>query len=115
MTKLETTLLLILILSLCANVGLIIYLRGAITRLLSFSEEMHDLQSMIDNFTTHITGLYQLEMFYGDETLQHLMEHATDLNKQLSNFEYIYTLVEKTDDTETEQTDAEEEEETSAE
>ena len=111
MTKLETTLLLILIISLCANVGLILYLRGAITRLLTFSEEMHDLQSMINGFANHITGLYQLEMFYGDETLKHLMEHATDLNNQLSNFEYIYALIEEPDDTETEQPSAEEEEE----
>ena len=35
-------------------------------------------------------------MFYGDETLKHLMDHATALDEQLQeNFHYIYSLTEE--------------------
>ena len=40
------------------------------------------------------------------------MEHARDFKEQLSNFDYIYNLIEKEDDGEFEQTEAEETEET---
>jgi hypothetical protein len=33
-------------------------------------------------------------MFYGDETLSHLLEHAVSFNEQLETFEYIYSLTE---------------------
>jgi hypothetical protein len=115
MTKLETTLALIMSISLLANIGLILYLRSALVRLLTFSEELYDLQSMVNNFSNHINSIYEMEMFYGDETLQYLMEHARDFRDQLSNFDYIYTLVEKEDDEESEQTKAEEKEEESQE
>jgi len=95
MSKLEITLSALLLISALMNVGLIIYVRTAIAQLLSISEELGDLQSMIDTFAKHVASVYELEMFYGDETLQHLMEHAVDLNEVMGNFEYIYSLTEK--------------------
>ena len=92
MSRLEITLSAILTISVAINIGLILYVRTAITQLLSISEELGDLQTMIDSFTGHIMSIYELEMFYGDETLRHLMEHASDLNKTMENFEYIYSL-----------------------
>ena len=61
-------------------------------------------------------------MFYGDETLAGLMEHAISFNEQLETFEYIYSLTtikedegndinEPTNNTTTEQDPPEEEEE----
>mgnify|MGYP001380686952 FL=1 len=111
MTRLEITLTLIMSASLLANIGLVLYLRSALVRLLSFSDELYDLQGMIDNFSDHVNSIYEMEMFYGDETLQFLMEHAKDFKAQLSNFDYIYTLVEKEDDGESEQAETEEKEE----
>jgi hypothetical protein len=111
MSKLEITLALIMSASLIINVGLILYLRSALIRLLNFSDELYDLESMITNFSDHIASIYEMEMFYGDETLQFLMEHARDFKTQLSNFDYIYTLVEKEDDNRPEQTETEEKKE----
>ena len=94
MTRLEITLSAILLISALMNVGLMLYARAAITQLLSISEELGDLQAMIDTFAKHVMSVYELEMFYGDETLKHLMEHAVDLNETMGNFEYIYSLTE---------------------
>lgn len=92
MSRLEITLSVILAISVAINIGLILYVRAAIAQLLSVSEELGDLQTMIDSFTRHIMSVYELDMFYGDETLKNLMEHASDLNKTMENFEYIYSL-----------------------
>jgi hypothetical protein len=32
-------------------------------------------------------------MFYGDETLQSLVDHARSFDEQLETFEYLYSLV----------------------
>ena len=116
MNRLEVVLTCIFIVSIGLNVGLFIYARAVVTRLLSVSEELGDLQRMIDSFAKHTKSVYELDMFYGDQTLQYLMEHAVSLNEQLGNFEYIYGLIEteevpeeETENTEEEE-DAEEEE-----
>lgn len=108
MTTLEIILTLILLLSMTINIGLIVYVRTAIVRLLSVSEEMYDFKEMVDTFALHLESVYEMEMFYGDETLGSLMEHARSFNKQLETFEYIYGLIEE-DAEEPEPHDAEEE------
>jgi hypothetical protein len=104
MTSLEIILSAILSLSLILNGVLVFYVRSAIVRLLSISEEMHDFKAMTDNFATHLEQVYELEMFYGDETLGGLMEHARSFNEQLETFEYIYGLIEEDAPNETDDT-----------
>ena len=94
MTRLEIILSAVLAFSVMLNIGLIYYVRGAIVRLLSISEELGDLQTMIDSFAKHVKAVYEIEMFYGDETLSHLLAHAVSFNEQLETFEYIYSLTE---------------------
>ncbi len=104
MSRLEIILTCSLLLSAGLNILIFAYARSAVTKLLTVSEELGDLQQMISKFSDHVRNVYNLEMFYGDETLKYLMEHAVSLNEQIEdNFEYIYSLTE-------EETDAEEEE-----
>jgi len=49
---------------------------------------------MVESFSEHVSGLYELEMYYGDQTLQGLVEHAQSFNEQLETFEFIYSLTE---------------------
>tara|TARA_Y100000034_G_scaffold45680_1_gene56128 strand:+ start:763 stop:1116 length:354 start_codon:yes stop_codon:yes gene_type:complete len=92
MSRLEIILIAILTFSSLLNIGLIIYVRGVIVRLLSVSEELGDLQQMINSFALHLKSVYEMEMFYGDETLAGLVEHAISFNEYLETFEYIYSL-----------------------
>ena len=96
MSRLEIILSCVLMLSLGLNVLIFAYARSAIAKLLTVSEELGDLQQMISKFSQHLKDVYSLEMFYGDETLKYLMDHATSLNEQLEeNFGYIYSLTEE--------------------
>jgi len=83
-----------------------VYTRTVIVKLLSVSEELGDLQEMINIFTNHTRDVYEMDMFYGDETLKGLLEHATSLNEHMATFEYIYNLTEEAEEKkETSETD----------
>ena len=71
-----------------------VYARNVVTKLLNIADELYDLGRMIDNFTVHVESVYQLETFYGDETLNSLMQHARSFNSQMDTFEYVYQLIE---------------------
>ena len=94
MSRLELILIGVLFISVVFNVVIFAYARAAITRLLSFSEELGDLQQMINAFAAHLKTVYELESFYGDDTLKNLLHHAISFNEQLDTFEYIYSLTE---------------------
>ena len=106
MSRPEIILSAVLFLSILFNIGIFLYARAAITRLLFVSEELGDFQDMVNAFSKHVKSVYELEMFYGDATLEHLLNHAVSFNEQLETFEHIYSLTEK----EEEETNKEEEE-----
>ncbi len=95
MSQLELILTAFLTLSVIVNVGLVIYVRAAIARLLLVSEELGDLQDMIDSFLDHTKSVYEMEMFYGDQTLQSLSQHVRDFSSQMESFQFIYTLTDE--------------------
>ena len=103
MTKLEIILLCISIISMLINLGVFAYARSAISQLLLVSEELGDLKSMIDSFATHSKEVYEMEMFYGDQTLQALMDHARSFREYMEEFDFIYIPEDEEEDAETQQ------------
>ena len=103
MNRLELILSAVMTLSLLLNIGLFIYARAAIVRLLSVSEELSDLQRMVDSFARHLKTVYELDSFYGDETLHGLLEHAISFNEQMDTFDYIISLTEEAQEENTEE------------
>ncbi len=94
MNRLELILSAILTLSVLINIGLFAYVRGLLVRLISVSEELSDLQIMVEAFTEHLQNVYELESFYGDETLENLLNHAISFNEQMDTFDYIISFTE---------------------
>ena len=45
-------------------------------RLSYISENIDDLLEIIENYKNHLKKIYEMEMFYGDETLEYLMDHT---------------------------------------
>jgi hypothetical protein len=95
MTELEIILTCITIVSILLTAATFLYARTAISKLLYVSGELGDLKLMIESFSNHVEQVYNLEMYYGDETLEHLVEHSRSFNEQLSTFEFIYSLTEE--------------------
>ena len=95
MSRLEIILSAMLFVSLILNIGIFTYARAAVVRLLSVSDELGDLQQMINAFAKHLKAVYELDSFYGDQTLEALLNHAISFNDQLETFEFIYSLTEE--------------------
>tara|TARA_R100000008_G_scaffold86468_1_gene79729 strand:+ start:1211 stop:1564 length:354 start_codon:yes stop_codon:yes gene_type:complete len=92
MNRLELILSAILTVSIILNIGLMIYARVVVVQLLSIADELADLQKMIDAFASHLKAVYELDSFYGDETLRGLLEHAISFNEQMDTFDYVVSL-----------------------
>ena len=99
MTQLEIILSFLLFASLAFNIGVFVYARAAILRLLWVSEELGDLKTMTTAFSEHLESVYSLETFYGDQTIENLIDHARSYDEQLSTFEFIYSLTENDEET----------------
>jgi len=95
MSRLEVILSASLALSIIANLGLFIYARAAIIRLISVADELADLQTMVNSFAHHLKSVYELDSFYGDETLRGLLDHAISFNEQMDTFEYVISLTQQ--------------------
>ena len=89
------------ILALCASIALnvffIWYIRNLLSQLYFVSNNMSGLMDETISFRDHLSSVYELEMFYGDETLTGLLAHVGQYSETLSDFEEIYTLLDEED------------------
>jgi hypothetical protein len=101
-------LILALLTSVSANFLALYYIRTLLGKLFYVGENLSDLTQMITSYRNHIKSVYEMEMFYGDETLQHLMAHTRSLHEVLDEFEDIYEIAVPPDNTEETETNQEE-------
>lgn len=97
MSRLEMVLTLLLLLSLGINVLLFIYSRNVAQKLVLISSEIDDMRAAATSFAEHVKAVYELEMFYGDQTLQALMDHARSFREYMEEFDIIYIEQEEQD------------------
>ena len=92
----EMWLALALLISLGTNAVLYWFSREHARRLSIVSENINDLVEIIINYRSHLKKVYSLDAFYGDETLQFLMEHTKALSELLGEqYSDIITLTEE--------------------
>tara|TARA_R110000851_G_scaffold152139_6_gene293651 strand:+ start:2101 stop:2526 length:426 start_codon:yes stop_codon:yes gene_type:complete len=81
------------------NVFLFWYVRGLLSRLYFIADNMDALVDETVSFRDHLKSIYELETFYGDETLGNLIQHVKTYSEILSDFEEIYTLLDEDEET----------------
>ena len=84
--------LIVLVFSILLNVFLVWYARNASKRLTIVASNIDDIMSALGNFENHLETIYEMETFYGDETLHSVLLHAKGIAEFLSEFEDIYEL-----------------------
>jgi len=89
------------IVSSCLNILALFYVRWLIRVIATINEDMENVSGLVSMFAEHTKSVYELEMFYGDDTLKSLMDHASQLSEKLSNVDLV--LNEKEIDAETEE------------
>lgn len=58
-------------------------------RLMFVSETLDELYLRLGEFDEHIKFIYELEMYYGDETLKNLIRHSRDLRNYMKIYKDI--------------------------
>jgi hypothetical protein len=95
MNRVEMVLSIMLLVSVSINILLFVYSRTITDRLARIAVEIVDLRETVTSFANHLKSVYELEMFYGDQTLQALMDHARSFRDYMDQFEYVYILDEE--------------------
>ena len=72
-----------------ANIFFLFYVRWLLVFVRDMNEDIGSLNSLILTFTAHVKSIYELEMFYGDETLKALLEHGTELSSKLEDMDFL--------------------------
>ena len=85
-------LILALITSVSANFLALYYIRVLLGKLFYVGENLSDLTQMVKSYRNHLKTIYGMEMFYGDETLEHLINHTKSLHEVLEEYEDIYEI-----------------------
>ena len=82
----------ILSLSIGANIILVWYMRQIVSQFFVASEEASEIFSKLDAFGEHLQSVSEMPTFYGDETLQSLLEHNKEMIEFLKKYEAIYSF-----------------------
>lgn len=63
-------------------------------RLNFVSDNIVELYTRLQEFDQHINFIYELEMYYGDETLKNLIRHSKDLRNYMKKYKDVMELLE---------------------
>ena len=77
------------VLSCCINLVALFYVRWLIKTIAVINQDVEAWTEMVTDFAAHTKSVYELEMFYGDETLESLMRHATQLSEKLTDLDLV--------------------------
>jgi hypothetical protein len=76
----------LLVVSLVANGILVWYTRKLIARLWDSTNGIDDIQRLLNQYTTFLSAVYQMEEFYGDEVINRLIKDTKSLEKFLKDY-----------------------------
>tara|TARA_A100001515_G_C4576556_1_gene211540 strand:+ start:436 stop:792 length:357 start_codon:yes stop_codon:yes gene_type:complete len=96
------TLSIILVFSLGINVFFVIYLRWLLKKFAFLSENIGDMITTMTSFSKHLESIHELETYYGDATLNNLIQHSKQVVGDIEIYKEIYTLFNEENDMELE-------------
>ena len=91
---LNNWLIIALFLSVIGNLLALWYIRKLLAKVLFVSQNLTDLVDLLTTYRNHLQRLFQLEMYYGDETMKFLIKHTRSLLDVLEDYSDIYKLTE---------------------
>tara|TARA_R110000824_G_scaffold332637_1_gene519237 strand:+ start:19616 stop:20023 length:408 start_codon:yes stop_codon:yes gene_type:complete len=89
----EISLTLALLLSLSANIFMLWYVRNLLRNMLELIGNIVEFQGELSLYREHLQSIYDLEMFYGDETLGGLLDHGKSLIESIDKFDEFIDLL----------------------
>jgi len=92
----------LLIVSAVVNLFFIWYVYTLLKKLLFVSDNIEDFLEILRDYSEHIETIYNMETYYGDETIERLLEYSKEVVQEIKAYEEIYTLVYDDEDDEEE-------------
>jgi cell division protein FtsX len=93
------------ILSLLLSIALAVsiwYVRGVLLMMYQLTTDIQRMQDDLEEFAKHLNNVYEMEMYYGDETLHSLIRHSKNIVDNINNFKNLFE-VENEEETTTEE------------
>jgi len=84
-----------ILISLIANVVMVWFAKTSLARIDSIylaAENTSEIFRMIDTYKEHLKAVYEMPTFYGDETLQSLMDHTGQMIEFMKKYEEVYSF-----------------------
>ena len=70
-------------------VFMFLYIRWLLSSLAVINTDVENVSVAVQDFATHLGSVYELEVFYGDETLKSLIGHSNELISTLNNLDLL--------------------------
>ena len=86
--------------SVLLNVVLVWYSRRLVVDLSDISQEVEEVITDLKVYHNHVENIYNLETFYGDETLRALLEHSKAVSERVGDFTTLFSQIEDEEVTE---------------
>ena len=81
-----------LIISVVVNLFFIWYVYKLLKKLLFVSDNIGDFLGILSDYSDHIERVYNMETYYGDATIENLLEHSRAIVKEVETYKEIYEL-----------------------
>jgi hypothetical protein len=67
-----------------------------VARLTYINENIDDLAALIESYQNHLTGIFSLDQYYGDQDIKYLLDHTRSLKSVLDEYSDVSSLLEET-------------------
>tara|TARA_Y100001936_G_C15811872_1_gene527070 strand:+ start:223 stop:567 length:345 start_codon:yes stop_codon:yes gene_type:complete len=84
----------LLVISVALNAVAFWFIRNLLTKLFFVSNNLGEVNEVMLRFSEHLEAVHSMETFYGDQTLQGLLQHSELVVQMLSEFDDIYKVAE---------------------
>ena len=87
-----TYLIIALVISVALNIAAIYYSMVCAKKLMIVANNLFSINEEMDSFRRHVEAIHETEMYYGDTTLQALIDHSKEIIAELERYEDIFSL-----------------------
>ena len=87
------TALTIVIITLSIVLGLSVwYVRGLLGLMYQITIDVQQMEDKMVEFSKHLDNVYEMEMYYGDETLAQLVRHSKEVVDSINQYKNLFEI-----------------------
>ena len=68
------------------------YVRGLLRVMYQMTVDVQQMEDKMVEFSKHLDNVYEMEMYYGDETLSQLIRHSKEVVDSISQFKNLFEI-----------------------